>query len=49
MHDSESYNALIRTVGDEGDVAKLISLQDRTLKMGFVTNSQLCKHIVDRL
>lgn len=46
MHDSESYNALIRTVGDEGDVAKLMALQDRILKKGFMPNCQSCKHII---
>ena len=49
VFDTESYNALAKVFSEEGDVAKLLDLQDRMQKVGFLPNSLTCKYVVHGL
>ncbi|KAI4388029.1 hypothetical protein MLD38_000405 [Melastoma candidum] len=44
IFDSPSYNLLIRA---SGDVAEIMAIQERMVKIGFMPSRGLCKHIID--
>lgn len=47
--DTVSYNAVVKAFSEVGNVAELMELQDRLLKVGYVPNSLTCKHMIRRL
>ncbi|XP_073293436.1 uncharacterized protein [Primulina huaijiensis] len=47
IFDSECYNALVRMLSMEGDLAKLMEFQDRMTKIGFEPNKLTCKYVID--
>lgn len=47
--DTESFNALIKFYHDVGNETKLMELQDRMLKAGFVPNSLTCRYVIHGL
>lgn len=49
IYDIECCNALLKIYCEAGDVAKLMELQDRLLKVGFAPNSLTFKYVIDGL
>ncbi|CAL5392018.1 unnamed protein product [Camellia sinensis] len=49
IYDIECCNALLKIYCEAGDVAKLMELQDRLLKVGFAPNSLTFKYMIDGL
>ncbi|KAM2014472.1 hypothetical protein ACFX16_045127 [Malus domestica] len=49
VFDSESYNALVQVLCEDGDMAKLLELQERMMKLGFAPNSLTFKHVIHGL
>lgn len=47
--DSECYNELIGVVSEAGDVGKLMEVQDRATKLGFVPDRVSCKYVVQAM
>ncbi|GLU02099.1 hypothetical protein SLE2022_193680 [Rubroshorea leprosula] len=47
--DTHSYNELIRAISKDGDVVKLMELQDRMLKVGFAPSSLSFKYAIHGL
>ncbi|WRX21128.1 Pentatricopeptide repeat - like 10 [Theobroma cacao] len=46
IFDTESYNCLVSVLTEDGDMNKLMELQDRMLKVGFAPNSLTCKFVI---
>ena len=49
IFDIESYNALVKVLSENADVATLMELQDRMQKVGFAPNSLTCRFVIHGL
>ncbi|GMH24469.1 hypothetical protein Nepgr_026312 [Nepenthes gracilis] len=49
LHDSESYDALVKIFSERGDLTKSMELQDKLLNLGFAPTSRTCKHVLNGL
>ena len=49
IFDTESYNAFVKVLSENADVATLMELQDRMQKVGFAPNNLTCKFVIDGL
>ncbi|KAF9620366.1 hypothetical protein IFM89_011101 [Coptis chinensis] len=46
IYDIGSYNVLIKVWSEEGNVLKILELQDKMMKLGFVPNGMTCKYLI---
>jgi pentatricopeptide repeat protein len=49
VYDTESYNAIVKVFCEIGNVAELMELQDKLVKIGFVPNGLRCKYVIEGL
>lgn len=49
IFDTESYNAVVKVLSENADVASLMQIQDRMQKVGYAPNSLTCKFVIDGL
>jgi pentatricopeptide repeat protein len=49
VYDTESYNAIVKVFCEIGNVAELMELQDKLVKIGFVQNGLTCKYVIEGL
>ncbi|XP_016440745.2 uncharacterized protein LOC107766479 [Nicotiana tabacum] len=49
IFDTICYNAIVRFLSAECDIAKLLKFQDKMRKVGFAPNQLTCKYVIDGL
>uniref|UniRef100_A0A7N0VEI1 Pentatricopeptide repeat-containing protein n=1 Tax=Kalanchoe fedtschenkoi TaxID=63787 RepID=A0A7N0VEI1_KALFE len=49
IFDTQSFNALVESLAEEGNVDKLMNVQEKMLKLGYTPNTATCKFFISGL